>query len=510
MKNAKKVIFNTGVLYFRLITGLVIGLLTTRLVLKALGETDYGIYMLVAGVVAILGILSSSMSNTSMRYMAHSLGSNDKKRILKTFNTTLYLHFMIGFIVVVFMIVIGLLGFKYLFNIPIHKVFEAKVVFGFMVVTTLVTIISVPYDAVMNAHENFLVLSAVDILGDILKFGIAIYLTYSTNNLLIKYGFLMLLVQVILRIIKQWYSIVKYQECKIKLRYFDKTIMKSITSFTGWNLLGSLGAMAVTQMRGVLLNMFFGVKLNAAEAISRSASTAVNMVSTNMTRAINPRLVKSEGEGDRKGMLYMTGISTRYSIFLFGLFAIPVFLEASYLLKVWLIDVPDFAVVFFQISIVTLLLEKFTFPITDAIRAIGDIREFQIIETILFLLNIPFAYVAFKLDYSPVAIYIIGVLISLFIFINRLYFGYKIFELSPLSFIKESILPILIPILIASIITLIPFLYIVTTGLWKLIIIAVVYMTSLVILFWRIGMQTKEKEKIKKYLFFFRNKITVK
>lgn len=506
MNNSNKVIFNTGVLYFRLIVGLGIGLLTTRIVLRALGETDFGIYMLVAGVVAMLGILNSNMSNTSMRFIAHSLGSNDKKNILTTFNTTLFLHFIVGFVVVLFMLLGGLIMFEYLLNIPDDKVFDAKIVFVFMVLTTLVTVISVPYDALINAHENILVLSLVDILGDILKLGIAIYLTFSDLNLLVIYGFLMLVVQIILRIIKQWYSRVKYDECKIRFRYVDKKLMKSIFSFTGWNLFGSVGAMAVTQVRSVLLNMFFGVIINAAEGIAKSASTAVNMVSTSMTRAINPQLMKSEGGGNRKKMLYITEIGTRFSLFLFGLFAVPVFLEAPYLLEIWLGEVPEFAVVFFQISLLTMLLEKFTFPITDAIRAIGNIKKFQTIETAFRLLNIPVAYWVFKIGYGPSTIYLVAFAISGIVLINRLYFGNVIAGLPPYAFIKSAILPFFFPFTIAVAVTLIPYFYI-EDGFLRLCGVTFVFMTILTTLFWRLGMQLNEREKLKSFLFSIRKKI---
>jgi O-antigen/teichoic acid export membrane protein len=480
--------------------GLVIGLLTTRIVLKALGETDYGIYMLVAGVVAMLGILSSNMSNTSMRYMAHSLGSSDKKNILATFNTTLFLHFLVGLVIVLFMLLGGLIMFEYLLNIPDNRVFDAKVVFVFMVITTLVTVISVPYDALINAHENILVLSLVDILGDVLKLGIAIYLSFSASNLLILYGLLMLVVQIILRIIKQWYSRVNYDESKIRFRYVDKKLLKSILSFTGWNLFGSLGAMAVTQMRGILLNMFFGVRLNTSEGVARSASTAINMVSTNLTRAINPQLMKSEGGGDRKKMLYITEVSTRYSLFLFGLFAVPVFLEAPFLLKVWLVNVPKFAVVFFQISLLTMMLEKFTFPITDAIKAIGDIRKITTIEASLRLLNIPIAYLLFKLGYEPIAIYLVALFISGIVFFNRFYFGKKIAGLQPIAFIKSSILPFLFPFIVAVALALIPY-FLIPAGFIRLFGVTFIFMGTLTLLFWTFGMQIDEREKLKGILF---------
>ncbi|WP_339889378.1 hypothetical protein [uncultured Flavobacterium sp.] len=508
MKKANKVVYNTGVLYLRLIIGLCIGLLTTRLVLEALGETDYGIYMLVAGVVAMLGILNSNMANTSMRFIAHSLGSDDKKHLIATFNTTLFLHFIVGFIVVGLMIIGGVLLFEYFLNIPEEKVFDAQVVFACMVLTTFVTVISVPYDALINAHENLIVISLVDILGDILKLLLAVYLLYSNSNLLIQYGVLMLVIQIVLRIIKQWYSRVKYEESKMLFSAFDKGLMKSILNFTGWNLFGSIGSVAIVQVRSVLLNMFFGVKINAAEGIAKSASTALNMVSTSMTMAINPQMVKSEGGGDRNRMIYLTKVSTKFSIFLFGLFAIPVIIEAPFLLKLWLVKIPDFATLFFQITVVTILLEKLTFPITDAIRAVGDIRKFQITETLIFLLNIPVAYLFFKLNYGPTSIYIVGFFMSAIVFFNRLYFGKIIIGINIPSYIKESILPALIPVIVSFIVALVPYHYM-EYGFLRLISVSFCFATVLITLFWFFGINKIEKDRllgiIKLFLAKFKN-----
>jgi|TARA_B110000240_G_C13510913_1_gene459305 O-antigen/teichoic acid export membrane protein len=497
MKVADKVIFNTGVLYAQLIIGMVIGLFTTRLVLNALGETNYGIYMLVAGVVGMLGVLNSNMTNTSMRYMAHSFGTGDQETLLKTFNTTLFLHISIGLIVILIMEVGGFFMFDYLLNIPEDKIYDAKVIFQFMVLTTFVTVVSVPYDAVINSHENIIALSLVDILGFVLKLSAAIYLTYSETNLLILYGFMLLVIQVLLRVIKQQYSRFKYDECKIRFRqYVDRDLMKSILNFTGWNLFGSIGALSVIQVRGVLLNMFFGVTLNAAEGISRTASSQIDMVSVSMTRAINPQLIKSEGSGDRKRMLRITEISTKFSVFLFALFAIPFLLEANYLLHLWLKEVPEYAVAFFQITLIAMFIEKFTFSITDSIRAIGEIRNFQTTETFFRVLNIPLAYFAFKFGYSAIAIYIIGAAISCIVFGNRLYFGKKIAGINISNYMRNAIKPILIPFALAlSLSTFVHFNM--NESFSRLFLVTFIFMIILTITFWLWALKDEEKNKFK-------------
>lgn len=487
-----------------------LGLFTTRLVLSALGETDFGIYALVAGVVGMLGILNSSMSNASMRFMAHSLGSGNKETIRKTFNTTLFLHFVIGIIVILIMEAGGLLMFEYLLNIPPGKVFDAKIVFHFMVFTTFVTIISVPYDAVMYSHENLLALSLTDILGSVLKLGIAVYLSYSALNLLVMYGFLMLMTQIVLRIIKQWYSRVKYQECKINFRvYIDKDLSKTILSFSGWNLFGSIASMSVTQVRGILLNMFFGVTLNAADGISKTASNQVNTVSSSMTRALNPQLVKSEGSGNRQKMLRFTEMATKFSIFLFALFAIPVIIETPYLLNLWLKNVPEFAIIFCRLLLVGLFLEKFTFEITSAIRAVGKIRNFQVAETILALLTIPISYVVFKLGYPPYSIFLVNIFIATLAIFVRLYFGKIVADMNISLYFRNGIFPVLLPLLLTTIAAFIPQLYLPQSFL-RLSISTMASLIVMTISFWFFGLKTDEANKLKQIAKYTAQKIGFK
>jgi len=505
-----RIIFNTAVLYIKLLVGMALGLFTTRLVLDALGETDFGIYSLVAGVVGMLGILNSSMTNASMRFMAHSLGSGDMETMKKTFNTTLFLHFLIGIVVILIMEAGGFLMFDYLLNIPEGRIFDAKIIFHFMVITTFITVISVPYDAVINSHENLLALSLVDILGYILKLGIAIYLTYSESNLLILYGGLMLLTQIILRVIKQWYSKVKYLECKINFQtHIDKTLLKMILSFSGWNLFGSIASMSVTQVRGILLNMFFGVSINAADGISKTASNQVNTVASSMTQALNPQLVKSEGSGNRQKMIRFTEMATKFSVFLFALFAIPVIIETPYLLNLWLKNVPEYAVIFCRLILIGLFLEKFTFEITSAIRAVGKIRNFQVAESILALLSIPISYIVFKMGYPPYSIFLVNILIASLAIFVRLYFGKVVANMNISQFFKNGILPVLFPLFLTVSIAIIPQFFIPQSFI-RLTISTIITLSVLTSSFWCFGLKQEESIKLKQIALATFKKLTLR
>jgi len=439
--------------------------------------------------------------------MSHSLGSSDHNLILKTFNTTLFLHIIIGLGIIVFIEIGGYLMFKYFLEIPTEKIFDAKIIFHFMALTTFITIIAVPYDAVINSHENLLTLSIVDIIGALLKLGLAIYLTYTNLNLLILYGFGMFLVQLIQRIIKQQYSVKHYTECQINLKYAkDKKLIKEIMTFIGWNLFGSIAAMSVKQIRSIILNMFFGVRINASEGIAVTASNQVNTISVNLTRAINPQLVKSEGAGDRKRMLDITIISTKFSIYLFSIIAIPVIMELPFLLDVWLKDVPEYAIIFSRLTLISLLLSKFTFEITTALRAVGRIKEFQVVETIVLLLNLPFSYILFKIGYTPEWIYIVAIILSIITSFYRLYIGKKIANLDIKMFLKKGILPTIIPILTALVIGFFIQFYM-NQSVERFIISFTLSILSMVLIIRYWGLNEYELNKMKSIIFNIKNKM---
>jgi O-antigen/teichoic acid export membrane protein len=288
-----------------------------------------------------------------------------------------------------------------------------------------------------------------------------------------------------------------YKECKINFRtYFDKGLLKIILSFSGWNLFGSIAAMSVTQVKSIFLNMFFGVTVNAADGISATASGQVNMISVSMTQALNPQLVRSEGSGNRQKMLRFTEMATKFSVFLFAIFAIPVILETPYLLNLWLKNVPEYATIFCQLILISLLLEKFTFEITSAIRAVGIIRNFQVAETILLLFNIPIYYVVLRMGYPPYSIFLVSIFISMFDAFLRLYFGKKIAGMNIQSFLKNGISPVLMPVLLATIFALVPHLYLPESFL-RLFITTMTSLVAITVTFWFFGLKQDEAKTFK-------------
>lgn len=498
VKAAKKIALNTGIIYTKLIVKLAAGLIITRLVLGALGQVDYGIYSVVAGVIGLLSFLNAAMSSASMRFISHNLGTGDSHLIRSTFNSTLVIHFILGFIVVVIMEIGGSLMFEYLLKIPSDRLYDAKIIFHLMTASTFVTIISVPFDAVINAHENFLALSTIEIIGVVIHLVIAVLLTYLIEaNLLVVYSVLVLMMQITLRFIKQRYSINKYKECKIRVfEYTDKKVIKKILSFSGWNLFGVVGGILTVQSTSIFLNMFFGVLLNTANGIATSFASQLNNFSESMTQAINPQIMKSEGGGKRDRMLKLTATSAKFSVFLFAFFSLPTIIETPYLLKLWLKNVPDYSIIFCRLLLVSIFLEKYTFQLSIALKAVGKLRGITITGTILLISRIYVAYMLFKMNYPPYSIYLVNILFSISTAISRLYFGKKVAGLSIKEYLEAVIFRGSLPLFFASIFSPIPSL-LMNEGILRLLLTVSISSITILIFVSYMGLTSNERQRIK-------------
>lgn len=494
MRAADRVIFNTAISYLVLLFKMAVGILSVRFILIALGETNYGIYIAVAGVIALLDMLGGSMTNTSMRYLAYSLGGGEIEKIRDTFRTTLYVHYIIGFVTALIMEICGIFFIECIMDIPLDKMIDAQIIFQLMIISTFISIIAVPYDAVMNAHEHIWVLSLFDAFNAILVLGMVVFLMYSPGNRLIIYGVGQLGILILIRLLKVYYSKRHFMECRnITFKNRNKKLVSELLSFTGWTFFGNLSAALKTHLRGIIINVFFGVRLNAAEGISRQVNNYVNMVAVSMTKAINPQMNKSEGSGDRDRMKRVLMMASKYSTFLFALVGVPLMIETPYIFRLWLKEVPEYAVVFCQISLLTMLIAKFTGQIGHAIYAVGKIKYFQSVEVVISFVILLFTYFFFRWGYSPTSAYWVELVGVMVIMIERYYFGKKIIGLNLIEYTKTTIFPSLFPIIVAG-----GFSYVITLiiqpGLDRLIITGLTYCLLFTLLFFIFGVNKEEKK----------------
>jgi len=402
LSTASRVIKNTGFLYARMGITMFVSLYTTRLVLNALGATDFGIFNVVGGAIAMLGFLNASMAAATQRFMSYAEGEGKPEKKKSIFNISMVLHVVVAVLAGIALLIAGYFFFNGVLNIPAERVLAAKVVYGSLIVSTMFTVMTVPYDAVLNAHENMKYYAIVGVIESLLKLGIAFVVVYTLSDKLILYGVLMaaeaLLVMVIMRI----YCHKKYEECVFAPRkYWHKGLMKEMVSFSGWSFLGTGSSMISQYGMGIVLNSFFGAILNAAEGIAYQISGQLMVFSNNMLKAVNPVITKSEGEGNRAFMILTSLRTTKMSFYLLSIFAIPFIIESNYLLGIWLKKVPDWAVVFVQLQLIRAILEQLTVPLSTSIAAQGEIRMYIISVSVINILPIILTYILFLNGFPP-------------------------------------------------------------------------------------------------------------
>ena len=497
MKSNNRIIFNTAITYAQLIVTTILGLFVTRYVLLALGEEDYGVYMLVAGVVSMLNIFSSSMSHASMRYLGHSLGGGDIEEVRKTFNTSMLLHIGLGVFLIILLEVGGWIMFEFFLNIPLEKIPAARIIYQFMIVTTFVTIVSLPFDSVINAHENLLFLSLMQILDMVLRLVASLFLLARKDlDNLVLYGLFMMIIPIIMRLIKQVYSVVKYQECSLRLKFYnDKALIKSMLSFTGWELFGTISAICQGQLRAILINMFFGVRLNSGEGIAKKVNSHVNVLSVGITKAITPQMNKSEGSGDRNRMIRLTLVGIKYTTFMFALLAVPIYIEADHILSIWLDQVPTYAVIFCQLCLAMQLLDKFTWQITNALRSVGKIKEFQVFAGISSILGVGVSYLVFSAGMGPTSIFFVEIAVILINGLYRLYLGKKEVGINIKDFVLTTTVPVLIPIII-GLLFVVPIHVFFPTSVSRILLVLLVFVVVSCLCFYYIGISKSERRTI--------------
>lgn len=493
MNSANRVIKNTGILYARMAITVFISLYTTRLILGALGVADFGIFNVVAGVIAMLTFLNAAMAGATQRFMSFAEGAGNLGRVKQIFNISLVLHIIIAILVLVLLEVVGYFLFHGILKIPAARMDVAKLVFQFMIVSTLFTIISVPYDAIINAHENMLLFALISILEAILKLVIAIYIIYTSYDKLIVYGLLMAALSIFLLIVRRIYCHKKYPECEINIRsHFNKSIFREMTGFAGWSFLGSSSSMVSSYGQGIIMNMFFGTVVNAAQGISAQVSGQLGAFAVTMLKALNPIIDKSEGGGNRELMLKASIIGSKISFFLLLFFYVPVLIEMPYIFKLWLKTVPDFVIIFCRLLLIRNLIEHLGITLTSSIAAVGNIKKPQIVASLLNFLPLIITYIFFTFKYPPYTLYIVFLIYSLLNLTQVLYFAHKICGLSIVGYFNQVVVKCGLLLLLMICFSIIPT-YILNPGIFRLLSVSIISTFIFIISIWWVGFSKIER-----------------
>lgn len=399
----KTIAKNTLFLYFRMMFTMVISLFTSRVILQVLGVTDYGIYQAVGGIVGLLSFINGALSTGSSRFLTFELGTGDLDKLKRTFSTTLTIHIVLAIIVALISETVGLWFVYNKLEIPVERLDAAVYVFHISILTAIFTLTQVPYNATIIAHEKMSIYAYASIVEVSLKLIIVYVLCFGNVDKLKLYSTLLFIVQVGLMIFYRIYCSHKFVETNYRF-IFDKKILKSIASFSGWSLFANVSIALNSQGILILLNMFFSPAVVAARAISIQVNMAATQFVNNFRIATNPQIVKRYAAGDCYGSKHLLLSSTKYSYCLMYIICLPICLLAYPMLHLWLGEIPEYTVIFLQLIVIQSLFQVFDTSFYTALYAKGQLKENALISPIIGLLRFPLIYFLFSLGYSPIAL----------------------------------------------------------------------------------------------------------
>jgi O-antigen/teichoic acid export membrane protein len=494
---ANRVIKNTGYLYAKMSITMFISLYTTRLILNSIGACDFGIFNIVGGAIAMLGFLNAAMASATQRFMSYSVGEGNKEKQKSIFNTSFILHFILSLIVSIALLIGGYFFFNGILNIPAERVFAAKVVYGSLIISTMFTVMTVPYDAVMNAHENMKYYAIIGIIESLLKLLVAFVCVYTSFDKLITYGILMAGIPLTTLTIMRIYCHKHYDECIISPRtYWNKPLMKEMTSFAGWGFFSTMAIMVSNYGLGIVANIFYGVILNTALGIAQQIDGQLKVFSNNMLKALNPVIVKKEGSGNTHKMLDITMTGSKFSFLMFSFFVVPFFIEAPVILKLWLKEVPEHCILFCRLQLLASLFGQLGATMNSAIYADGHIKTFSFYSSILYICSIILTYLFFKIGMPPYFMYTSVILLNVIAYrILGLVILHRNCHLHYSDYGKKVLLPCISFCLILFILTL-GSTSIIHSGIPRLFITFIINSISFIVCFFTIGIDNKERSII--------------
>lgn len=423
--NKKLIAKNTMMLYLRMLFVMAVTFFTTRVVLRNLGSEDYGIYNVVGGFVSMLAFLNTSMASSTQRFLTVELGKKDLYNLKLVFSQSLSIHFLIAFFIILLAETVGLWFVNGQLNIPLDRHYAAIWAYQFAIFSFVVSVVTVPYNALIVAHENMSIYAWISILDVSLKLVIAYVITVISTDKLSTYAFLMFMTALIPSLVYWGYCKKKYEECKIVF-IFDKKIFFEIFSFAGWNIIGNLAYVLRSQGSNILLNIFFGPVVNAARGISYQVESALSSFVANFQMASNPQIIKSYAVGAYDDTMKLVCQCSKFSFYLILILSFPVIFQADYVLGLWLEDVPPYTVSFVQIMLLNSTIDSISGPLKTHAKATGNIKYYMLIQGGFFLFSLPVIFLFLKLGYSPLSSMIILLVFTSIGVLLRMFLVYKI------------------------------------------------------------------------------------
>lgn len=441
-ENNKRIAKNTLMLYARMLIMMLVNLYTSRVVLNALGVEDFGIYNVVGGVVAMFTILSGSVTAAISRFITFELGKGDIAKLQRIFSTAMIIQASLGLGMILLAETIGLWFLHSKMNISDGRMLAANWVLQFSLVAFVINLISVPYNALIIAHERMSVFAYIGIFEAVAKLLVGFLILLAPIDKLVFYSALMCAVALSVRIAYGWYCKRHFEECSYQF-VFDWALLHDMSGFAGWNFIGASSTILRDQGGNILINIFFGPGVNAARGIAVQVSHAVMNFANNFMTALNPQIIKSYATGEHSYMMTLVYQGARLSYYMLLLLSLPIIISTHYILVVWLGIVPEHTVTFVQLSLILSMSEALSNPLIIAMLATGRIRDYQIVVGGLNMLNLPIAYALLAWGFSPESVFIVAICLSQACLFARVYMLRAMVHLSLTQFMRHVYLNVL-------------------------------------------------------------------
>lgn len=434
--NNKRIAKNTLLLYVRMLFMMAVSLYTSRVVLNALGVEDFGIYNVVGGVVMMFTIISASLSSSISRFITYELGKGDTSKLRKIFSASLTIQLLLSLIIVILIESFGVWFLNTKMTIPTNRLIAANWTLQFSIITFVINLISVPYNATIIAHESMSAFAYISILEALSKLAIAFLITISPIDKLVFYAILMCSVAIIIRLVYGYYCKKHFEECNYHF-YWDMEILKKMFGFAGWNFIGASAGVLRTQGTNILLNIYFDPMVNAARGIAVQVNNAISSFSNNFLMAVNPQIIKSYSQNDLKRSFKLAIYSARFSFLLLTIISFPIICETTYILELWLKIVPDYSVNFVRLTLILTIVEVISLPLVTLQQATGKIKNYQIVVGTMHMMNFPISLILLHYGFRPETVYIVAISLALLTLYARLFMLKRIVDISINLFNKE-------------------------------------------------------------------------
>lgn len=504
----KRIAKNTAVLYVRMLVMMFIGFFTARVMLNALGVDDYGINNVVGGLVSMFSLLSASLSSATGRFLTFGLGQGDMERLKVTFAMSINIHIILAVVVVAAIEIAGVWFLNNKMNIPAERLYAANWVLQCSVVGFAFSLLSVPYNAAIIAHEKMTAFAYMTIFDAAFKLAMVFAIYYYGGDKLILFSILMLFQSLVRQAVYWIYCKRKFEEC-VYMRVWDRQLGRNMFSFATWNFIGTTAGTLKDQGVNVVVNMFSGPAVNAARGIAMQVNGLINQFIGGFTTALNPQIIKNYAAGELHRMHRLVFQGTRLSYFLFMFLSIPVFFEIESILYVWLGQVPDHTVLFTRLVLILSLSDIISNTLITAQLASGDIKRYQQVVGGILMLNMPVSYVLLRFGFIPEVSVVVAIVISQVCMVARLWFLKRMVKLPVRQFLREVYFNVLAVSVVSFIPPLICYLFM-DEGVARFFVLCTVSALTSFCAIYFIGCNTDEREMVKKYATGLKNKVSRK